>query len=134
MGAGRSAARAAASGISAVLLTGAAVLGASGAAQARDPVGAAQENHPKTKQGRDYAVYSNVDHTFKVCDKEKDGHPVYAYFSGESGHYYYDYTGAGGKCQKFKKTKSGKNGSALGTMYVCEEVRGWDPCSSGIGI
>lgn len=81
-------------------------------------------------QGADEAKYNHSSTNFYVCDGEKDGHPVYVYFSGDTDDYYYDKSGAGGSCAKFAETGSGLSGARLGTMYLCEGVTGWDSCES----
>ncbi|MFE7113630.1 hypothetical protein ACFU9W_47250 [Streptomyces sp. NPDC057600] len=127
--------------VAGIALTGAAALATTGPAVASQAAGTPRSavaeisewsRYGKTYQGSDRATWDRVDHDFNVCDQEKDGHPVYAYFTAgsEDGNYYYDRTGAGGKCQHFSGTKSGN--TRPGIMYVCEEVPGWDPCSDGV--
>jgi hypothetical protein len=79
-----------------------------------------------TKQGSDKAVFDKNVGKFDVCDKEKDGHGVYVYFSSNPDKYYYDNTSG---CTRYKQPEHWYN---LGVMYVCEDVWGWDWCSDGV--
>ncbi|MDI3402937.1 hypothetical protein [Streptomyces cavernicola] len=80
-----------------------------------------------TKQGSDKAVFDKDRHIFDVCDKEKDGRPVYAYFSSNPDKLYYD------KDSGCDRRNAPGHWYKLGAMYVCEQID-WmpDACSNGV--
>jgi hypothetical protein len=88
--------------------------------------GAAQAHTQTTRQGSDYAVTSADHKTGWVCDRERDGHYVYAWWV----------TGVGGKHGEKDGGDRGCDKVDLGgfgaeSVKVCESVPGKkDPCAT----
>ncbi|MFE1322700.1 hypothetical protein [Kitasatospora phosalacinea] len=77
-------------------------------------------------QGDDYAKYSSG--YLYACDKESDGHGVYAEYwgSGSTHGFVWDGNGASAGCGSLKVT--------ITSFRVCEDVSSGDYCSSRVYV
>lgn len=86
-------------------------------------------------QGADYARYVDLDgsDTLYVCDKERDGRPVYVQYrliASSIYKYLYDANGSASGCSR----RGGENALPVMAFRVCEEIAWWpDACSEWWG-